>query len=174
VLCILDISSAGLSLSFSDSESAGVGRGFGVTDGNEGDITSTGVSPIDGNLCMCMFPYVFVLDMMLLRLRILLMRNEPAGDKAERLMADSAIGVTLAAFVGVRSVDFRPGNWNSADVCPNDVISFSADVFAVTLAPVATACLNGVGGAGIATGVGASNLPLRRLLVLACDTMYDG
>ena len=109
--------------------------------------------------------------MALLRLRILFTRYEPdePGDKAERLTADSAIGVILAAFVGVRSPDLRPGNLNSPDAWPNDVISFNADVFAVTLVPVAAACLNGVGGAGIATGVGASNMPLRRLLA-----MYEG
>lgn len=59
------------------------------------------------------------------------MLGVPPGESA-----DSAMGVTPGAFVGVRSSDLRPGKLNFAGLSPKVVISFSEAFFVVIRGPV--------------------------------------
>jgi hypothetical protein len=99
------------SFSFSDPESTGVGSAFGA--GSIGTSTSIGVSPIDGSRWRANPPGVIIdFDVSAcLRWRALFFMYDP---RPPGEMADSAIGVTPGAFVGVLSSDLRPGNLNWA------------------------------------------------------------
>lgn len=136
LLCLL----FSFSFSRSDPELSGVGSWLGR--GKGGSVTSTGVSPMEGNRFLKYPPGVTMP-----RARLLVFRRNPPGVPPGEI-ADSAIGVTPGPFVGVRSVDARPGNLNLPCAgASKEVMTLSEAFFAVIL------CIGGAESGGDTGGL---------------------